>query len=110
MAVSIVEDLNNIKLSQADINKLWDNAIDDLVTKLGKPITVGPVVAASYRYDLHGLFISLGLLPYQIYPHIRINGYNSSRCYNGDKTTFVTIDEEFLNNLYKTFLRNKNNN
>lgn len=57
-----------------------------------------------YLHDLEGLFSDIFYTkPEFIYPHIIVNGYNSSCDYNGEILRFKILDNTALNNYYRLF-------
>lgn len=67
-----------------------------------------PVYAEKYKFDLEGLFRDVFSIPKMyIYPHILINGFDSSQCYNGNKLRFNILDNEVVARYHKYFIRNE---
>lgn len=60
-------------------------------------------MAKKYKHDLYGLFLELQYPVEFIYPLIRINGYMSSREYNGDVTVFDIADATQLDTYLTLF-------
>jgi hypothetical protein len=100
---------NNIKDKEYNSERLiikWNNIIDILKTsnKL-ETITVSSVISEKYRFDLEGMFKNeLNIKEEHIYPNIRINGYDSSNTYEGNKIEFKLLDPILLDRYYNLFI------
>ena len=90
-----------------DLMIKWNNIIDILSSKhLEREVSIKPTIAAKYRFDMFGLFQNdLGIPPELIYPHIRVNGYNSSSCYDGYQINIKIIASDILMSYYKLFTK-----
>lgn len=101
---------NNIKinkLSDIELINKWNLITDTLIKKhIVREIEISPVMADKYKFDLFGLFRNEINIPIEhIYPHIRVNGYDSSNCYDGGKLRLKIIDANIINNYYKLFTK-----
>lgn len=68
---------------------------------------IPPLYAEKYRFDLWGLFRDVLQIPEDyIYPHILVNGFDSSNCYDGGKLRFGIMDYAGLNPYFKIFNKN----
>lgn len=93
-------------ISEEYINK-WGTVIEDLKNNyITSEKTISNVEAEKYRCDMEGLLLMLGVEREFIYPHIRINGYISSRDYKSDKTIIRFIDPQRLY-IYKEMFKKK---
>jgi len=101
---------NNIDLSyQLDKELLfqWNNIIEVLKNKyIEQTISVEPVIAVKFKFDMEGLFKFLNIDNSIIYPHIRVNGYPSSSAYDG-RITDIHILSPNVKNYYKLFTSKK---
>lgn len=87
----------------------WNNVIYDLLTNhVTNEVSISPVLAEKYRFDLEGLFLNeFNIQPEHIHPVIRVNGYDSSNSYDGGKLNFKIVDTSVLTNYYRMFTRKK---
>lgn len=82
----------------------WNTVIEELKTSsIHETITINGVTAEKYRADMEGLFRNLGIIEKFIYPHIRVNGYNSSREFLGEKLNIKLLDNQQLEYYYQLF-------
>lgn len=90
-----------------DLMNKWNNIIDILEKKhIDREVSIKPTIAAKYEFDMYGLFQNeLGIPPELIYPHIRVNGYNSSNCYDGYKINISILSSDILMSYYKLFTK-----
>ena len=71
----------------------WNSVIDMLkVDENNQVRKVEANMGYKYRGDLYGLFLEIGIERNLIYPHMKINGYDNSDEYRGDKTEFIFLD------------------
>lgn len=69
-------------------------------------ITITPVQAEKYKFDLEGLFSQyIGIEPRFIFPNVIINDYDSYNTYYGEKLTFNILDTSILDQYYKLFMK-----
>jgi len=67
-------------------------------------LTVTPSIANMYIGDLYGLFKVILNVPLDsIYPNMVANGYKCSQDYNGDKVTFIILDNDVINDYVRLF-------
>ncbi len=66
---------------------------------------ISNVMAKKYKHDLYGLFQELQYPAEFIYPLMRVNGYMSSREYNGDVVIFDIVDATQLDTYLTLFNR-----
>lgn len=92
------------KLDVTMVNN-WNTVIPILKTKyLSTVHEITPVQAEMYRNDLYGLFKHvIGVQDKFIYPHIRVNGYDTSWNYDSKKLNFALISGEALDKYYTRF-------
>jgi len=96
-----------VVLDKDMLNK-WDSARDILEKNyIDRTLTIDIATAAKYRFDLAGLFKYSGIHQRFIYPHILVNGYNSSLEYDGNILEFKLINEQKLQELYSHFSKKK---
>ena len=68
---------------------------------------ITPLYAEKYKFDLHGLFRDILMIDKTfIYPHIIINGYDSSTCYDGNRLKFSMLSLMALTKYHRLFTRN----
>ena len=68
---------------------------------------VTPLYAEKYKFDLYGLFRDILLIDKTfIYPHIIVNGFNSSVDYDGSRLRFSIIAPMVLVKYHRLFARN----
>lgn len=111
MATKITDLIKTSYIMDKDIIKKWQSVKGILIQKgIQTELDVKSSAAESYKFDLEGLFINiLKIKPEYVYPHIIINGYNSSQSYTGDKTKFFILDNQYLSMYYSLFKKIKNN-
>lgn len=87
----------------------WNNVIYDLLTNhVTNEVSISPVLAEKYRFDLEGLFLNeFNIQQEHIHPCIRVNGYDSSNSYDGGKLNFMIVDSNMLTTYYRMFTRKK---
>jgi hypothetical protein len=67
-----------------------------------REIEMTPVQAEKYKGDLHGLFKNeMSMRETHIYPHILVNGYDSSSCFDGTNLKLYILDESKVEVYYK---------
>lgn len=97
---------NQVTTISKDIIIDWNSVISKLynlhVTKI---VSIKGTIAEKYRGDMYGLFKYLDIQEEFIYPHIRVNGYNSSRDYGGSTSDIKIIDSSILNVYYEMFTK-----
>lgn len=105
MATNLSNEITISNMSPELIAKI-NTVIPILLEKhVSKVVTITPVIAEKYRFDMHGLFQNeMAMYEEYIYPHIRVNGYESSNCYNGEILNIKIINETALKN-YLTLLK-----
>lgn len=108
MPINLSNEITASNLSADLITKL-NTVISTLRDKhVSKEITITPVIAEKYRFDMHGLFQNeLSMIDEFIYPHIRVNGYNCSNSYDGELLKIKIIDEAILKH-YLALLKKSN--
>lgn len=107
--------MSNIGKSISSVNtnseliEQWNNIVYDLISNhITNEIEISPVLAEKYKGDLYGLFTrELNITPELVHPYVRVNGYDSSDCYDGNKLTFSLLDNTVLNMYYRMFIRTK---
>ena len=109
MAVNSKSVANDLSYSVTDRTLIakWNSLKDILLTKhIVNEITISPVAAEKYRFDLYGLIrAELGIKENQIYPHMIVNGYTSSYDYNGELLRFKIISNDVLVKYYRMFTK-----
>lgn len=66
-----------------------------------------PLYAEKYRFDLYGMLRDIFFIDETfIYPHIIVNGYDSSTSYDGNKLRFSIINPQILVTYHRLFTRN----
>ena len=87
--------------------KSWNQAMEIMKIKLNTGTKeISPQLAEKYKFDLYGLFYTEFNIPKQlIYPNIRLNGYDSSYCYDGKKLRFKLFESSGLSNFLTSFAR-----
>lgn len=95
---------NAVQTIDKDLITDWNSVIVKLRNlHVIKSVTIQGTIAEKYRSDMYGLFKYLGIHDEFIYPHIRVNGYNSSREYTGSLLEIKIIDIPILNTYYEMF-------
>lgn len=91
------------------IDKMWHTIYPILreeyvvVNKVGN---IDVATAKKFRGDLEGLFLSIFQINKDfILPTMLVNGYNNSQDYQGDRLTFVFVDDRILSRYLNAFLR-----
>lgn len=101
----ISEKLSSKKAFENELLSKWEVVIPILKEKYVIATTdITARAAEAYIGDLIGLFKNEIHIPEEfIYPHIRINGYNSGYDYDSNKLTFNLLDNEVLGNYLRLF-------
>lgn len=109
MAENITNLIKSSYLIDKDMVKKWQSVKGILIQNaIQTEIDVKASAAESYKFDLEGLFINvIKIRPEYVYPHIIVNGYNSSQSYDGNRTKFFIIDNQYLSMFHSLFKRNK---
>jgi len=105
--------VTNLSIENNPLQTIDKNLIIDwntIITKLynlhvSKSVTIQGTIAEKYRSDMYGLFKYLGISDEYIYPHIRVNGYNSSREYDAMLLNIKILDISILNTYYEMFTK-----
>lgn len=110
MKDSLYNKINTSSGLTKDLVNKWNSVIPILAAKYVQGIKeISPRTANVYRFDLYGLFLNVFLIPENyIYPHIRVNGYDSSNNYDGKKLRFIVLDPMRLSLYYNLFNKNIN--
>lgn len=103
--VSVAELIDhNGDLSATLVHK-WNSVIEELKTyDIVNTIDISGVIAEKYRYDMEGLLIYLNVNRRYIYPTMRVNGFNSSREYDGSVLSIKILDNKTLFYYFEMFL------
>ena len=109
MAGKLINSLRSQYILHPELVTKWNSVIDTLrqysVTKVKE---ISPVDSEKYKFDLWGLFKNeIGVDEKFIYPHIRVNGYDSSNQYEGKKLKFKLLDPSTLERYHKLFNKKK---
>ena len=109
MAGKLISSLRSQYILHPELVTKWNSVIDTLrqysVTKVKE---ISPVDSEKYKFDLWGLFKNeIGVDEKFIYPHIRVNGYDSSNQYEGKKLKFKLLDPSTLERYHKLFNKKK---
>jgi len=106
MGIKILsEEINNNVYINADMINKWNSVVEDMLTyNITTENILTGVIAEKYRYDMEGLLEYLGIDIKFRYPTMRVNGYNSSREYTGDKLVIKIIDNRVLAYYYEMFM------
>ena len=67
---------------------------------------ISGVIAEKYKHDMYGLLRNMEIPDAHILPHILVNGYNSSREYDGRLTNIKILDGSRLD-IYLRLYKNK---
>jgi len=90
----MIDDTNDI--DEAMINK-WNSVYPILLEKhVERLYKIDPSVANKYIHDFEGLLLSIGVTTDMVYPHIIVNGYASSREYNGSIKDIILINRSTI--------------
>lgn len=90
MLKNILEEKNILR------NHLWETLVPILPKySLGEK-EVSPNTADKYIYDFYGLLKHLNTPDEYLYPHLRINGLDTSSDYDGKKTIILLLDTNAL--------------
>lgn len=102
---SISDKLSNKVTFENKLLGKWETIIPLLKEKhVTNTTDITARAAEAYVGDLIGLFKNELHIPEEyIYPHIRVNGYNSGYDYDSNKLTFKLIDNEVLGSYLRLF-------
>lgn len=108
---NIVKLIKTTDLIDKDMVKKWQSVKGILIKNaIQTEIDVKASTSEAYKFDLEGLFINvIKIRPEYVYPHIIVNGYNSSQSYEGNRTKFFIIDNQYLSMFHSLFKRDKRN-
>jgi len=97
---------NPVQTIDKDLIINWNTIIVKLNNlHVSKTVTLQGTIAEKYRADMYGLFKYLDIPDEFIYPHIRVNGYTSSRDYDSNKLEIKILDIPILNTYYEMFTK-----
>jgi len=104
----LTELINYTDIYDKKLIELWVNIKDVLLKNhiVGEKV-INNATANKYIGDMYGMLKEIGLEDVVIFPHILVNGYNSSRDYDGLTTKILLIDPAILNRYYLSYLKNK---
>lgn len=105
---NISNNISTSKLYTKDLIHKWNSVKDYLILNhlADTILTVSPVAAEKYKFDLYGLMANeLQIAHFQIYPHMLVNGYTCSTDYYGERLAFRMIDGDILNRYYRLFIK-----
>ncbi len=104
-----VSKLISTRTVDSSLIEYWNNLIHDLLNNhVTNEVSISPVLAEKYKFDLDGLFANeFNIQEEYIYPIIRVNGYDSSNCYDGGKLKLLLLDTSVLTTYYRMYKRNK---
>lgn len=107
-ANSLYKTINTSDVLDKELIKKWNMVAPILGTKYISGVReITPHVANMYRHDLHGIFLTVLMIPEPfIYPHIRANGYDASHSYDSKRLRLLILDPSALANYYSLFTRN----
>ena len=85
----------------------WNSAFEIIKRTVNTgPREITPQLAEMYKFDLEGLFRNeFGIPKEMIYPNIKLNGYDSSNCYDGKKLRFNLFHSDGLATYCSAFIR-----
>lgn len=100
--------INKDLVTTSSIIGSWNAVIASLEDSVVNVVEIKPTIAEKYRFDMAGLFKEVfNMSENYIYPHIRINGYNSSDDYYGEKLNIIMLDYNKLDEYITQFKYNK---
>lgn len=106
MTTNLSIENNALQIIDKDLIINWNTVITKLSNLyIIKKVNIQGTIAEKYRSDMYGLFKYLGVEDEFIYPHIRVNGFNSSREYNSSVLEIKMIDLSILNIYYEMFTK-----
>lgn len=101
------EGINTTNYTSEFMIKSWNQSMEMLKIRLKTGTReITPQMAEKYKFDLFGLFYNEFRIPkVMIYPNIRLNGYDSSYCYDGKRLRFLLFESTGLSNYATAFAR-----
>ena len=90
--------INTTNYTSEFMIKSWNQSLEILKIRIKTGIKeITPQLAEKYKFDLYGLFYNEFNIPkIMIYPNIRLNGYDSSYCYDGKRLRFRLFESSGL--------------
>lgn len=100
---NIALDIKDKEPLTSDLISRWNTTLHILKENhIANVAEITPVLAEKYRFDLAGLLMNEMNIPEKhVYPHIIINGYDSSYSYDGKKLRLSILSEHALDLYYK---------
>jgi len=104
----LADEIKVDKYLNKDLPDMWfmlkNKLLNEAVTSV---IEIKPTEALKYVHDMEGLFLSLDIDTNYILPHIIVNGYNSSRKYDGMNLNIKILDVSKIDLFRRQYINKK---